>query len=76
MMNGRIRLAEIPKCLLPKIKRAGTVMPITMPAAHQGQGWDSSSINCSCYFNCKVGGVKGRQGVTYVTKEEIFLNLI
>jgi hypothetical protein len=32
------RLAEMPKCLLPKINKAGTISPIKVPAMYQGQG--------------------------------------
>ena len=32
------RLAERPKCLLPKISRAGTIRLMMIPAAHHGQG--------------------------------------
>lgn len=38
------RLAEIPKCLLPNISKAGTVSPINGPATYQGHGCLSVSI--------------------------------
>lgn len=32
------RLEDMPKCLLPKINRAGTMRQISAPAMYQGQG--------------------------------------
>jgi hypothetical protein len=32
------RLEEIPKCLLPKISRAGIINPINAPATYHGHG--------------------------------------
>ena len=38
---------EIPKCLLPKINKAGTINPMMIPAVYQGQGARKISIMVS-----------------------------
>jgi hypothetical protein len=38
------RLADIPKCLLPSNKSAGTIRPIRIPATYHGQGFCNTWI--------------------------------